>query len=107
MQGNRWRFSHDLADSIDEVDRLCRAEPVATDLAAHPQNDEAIRAVLQKHLSLAQLKEYRGPAYWIPEGAQVAGGAVVITEANAELLGEHFAWMLPLLPNLPMVLLPP
>src|SRR3954453_11280388 len=33
LQGNFWRFRHDLpAAAVEELDRLCRTEPVATEL---------------------------------------------------------------------------
>jgi hypothetical protein len=100
LQGNVWRFRHDVpAAAVDELDRLCRAEPLATKLDVLPQNYEAIRAVIQRHLALPELREYRGPAYWIPARAQTHGDALLITEANAEVLGEPFAWLLDYLPN--------
>src|SRR5262245_50697620 len=68
--GNRWRFHHDLpAATVEALDRLCAAEPVAGDLTRPPHQAAVIHQVLREHLGLAQTRDYRGPAYWIPAGA--------------------------------------
>jgi hypothetical protein len=120
QEGNFWRFRHDLpATLIDELERLCRTEPVATDLAHPPQNYAAMRAAIGKYLPLAQQKEYRGPAYWIPEVKQseedsgrlvparegdagaprisTAANVVLISESNSKLVQKTFPWLIPLL----------
>jgi RimJ/RimL family protein N-acetyltransferase len=98
LEGNSWRFRHDLpAAMVDELEQLCQAEPVATDLAVPPQNYAAIRAVIDKYMPHQQRREYRGPAYWIPEVRQMANNAVLIAASNSELLRTTFPWMIPLL----------
>jgi RimJ/RimL family protein N-acetyltransferase len=92
-QGNLWRFRHDLpAATAAQLDRLCRAEPPTADLARPPQHEAAIRAVLHDHAPLTG--EYRGPAYWIAEETPPPANAVLISDANADLLRAGFPWML-------------
>jgi hypothetical protein len=104
-EGNLWHLRHDLpAALVEEIDILCRAEPVASDLSRPPQNRAAIRAAIAKHLpaqALDQaLDEYRGPAYWMPKVEHRPSSRVVlITEANSKLLQSAFPWMIPLLGN--------
>ncbi|HEY0605441.1 MAG TPA: GNAT family N-acetyltransferase [Herpetosiphonaceae bacterium] len=89
--GNRWRFRHDLPDSLArDLDALCRAEPIAANLAAPPVNADAIRAALSAHAPIVE--ELRGPAYWIPEHVTAPEAAVLLSEANAELLNAYFPW---------------
>jgi hypothetical protein len=94
--GNLWRFRHDLPNEVvATLDRLCRSEPPATDFTSPPRNHAEIRTVLQDHAPIAG--EFRGPAYWVAEDTQPAAHVVLISEANAGLLGESFAWLHPLL----------
>lgn len=89
--GNRWRFRYDLPDDLmRDLDELCRAEPAAENLAEPPVQADAIRAVLQAYAPIVE--ELRGPAYWIPDHVPVLAGAVLITEANAQVLDGHFPW---------------
>jgi len=91
LQGNVWGFRHDLPDVlVHDLEQLCRTEPIAVNLEDQPHNAAAIRAVLHAHTPLTE--EERGPAYWIPENIQAHGEAVLISEANAQLLEAHFPW---------------
>ena len=93
LQGNLWRFRHDLPDDIvRDLEQLCRAEPVAVNLADPPSNTEAIRALLNAHAPITA--EWRGPAYRIPDGVHAPTEAVLISEANAHLLEANFPWTL-------------
>jgi RimJ/RimL family protein N-acetyltransferase len=93
LQGNVWRFRHDLPDTlVHDLEQLCRAEPVAVNLADPPHNAAAIRMILEANAPLTQ--EERGPAYWIPEDVQAPAEAVLISETNAQLLEAHFPWKL-------------
>ena len=93
LRGNLWRFRHDLpATLVAELDALCRSEPIATDLASPPQQYAAIKALLQAHRPLQA--EYRGPAWWVPEGNQPATNVVLIDKTNAHLLEATFPWVL-------------
>jgi RimJ/RimL family protein N-acetyltransferase len=51
---------------------------------------------------LSAQREFRGPAYWIPEGAGRdhlrASQVVLISTANAHLVQKSFAWIVPLDP---------
>lgn len=89
--GNLWRFRHDLpAATVEQLNRLCRAEPVTADLASPPRAYAAIRAVLHDHAPIAG--EYRGPAYWIAEDSPPSASGVLISEENADLLQPRFSW---------------
>ncbi len=89
-EGNIWRFRYDLpADLVRDLDRMCRAEPTAVNLAEPPLAVAAIRDVLRAH---APLYEERGPAYWISDGVAAPPDAVLISAANASLLEAHFPW---------------
>lgn len=110
LEGNTWRFRHDLpADMVDELDYLCDAEPVATDLTTPPQNYASIWAVLREHATLQGQAEYRGLAYWMPTGIEngIENGidvatadkidVVPITASNSTCCQTTFPWLPPLL----------
>jgi len=93
LAGNLWAFRHDLPDDlVRDLEQLCRAEPVAVNLADPPSNAGAIRALLQAHAPITT--EERGPAYRIPESVHAPAEAVLISEANAHLLEANFPWTL-------------
>jgi hypothetical protein len=93
LQGNRWRFRHDLPDAlVRDLEELCRTEPIAVNLADPPHNGAAIRAALHAHAPITA--EEGGPAYWIPDGVQAAAEVVLISAANAHLLAANFPWKL-------------
>jgi hypothetical protein len=101
-QGNFWRFRYDLpAATVEKLEHLCQSEPVTSDFGVPPQNYAAIKAVLAEHLPLQEQKDFRGPAYWIPEGVQPPGNIPanvrLISKANVDLLQEPFAWLPPLM----------
>lgn len=90
LEGNQWRFHHALPSAtVAVLAALCQAEPVTQDLRQPPQNTDAIKAILARHAPLRS--DYRGPAYWIPEGVGAPPQATLITAANADLLRRHFA----------------
>jgi len=94
-QGNTWRFRNDLPTNVvEELDRLCRMEPVSADLVNPPQSCAAIRAALQRHSPMAE--EYRGLAYRIVEDTQPRSPVVLISHANLELVRVGFPWILSL-----------
>jgi RimJ/RimL family protein N-acetyltransferase len=91
--GNLWRYRHDLPDAvIAQLEPLCRAEPLADNLADLPQNYGAIKAVLQAHAPIQN--EYRGPNYWLPLDPPVPNHIVLISAANRHLVERHFAWVI-------------
>lgn len=90
-EGNVWRFRHDLpVELVRSLDQLCRAEPAAVNLADPPLQAGAIRALLHAHTPITD--EWRGPAYWIPDGIDAPTEVVLISEANAHLLEANFPW---------------
>lgn len=94
QKGNVWLFRHDLPDDLAaELEALCQSEPRARHLIRPPRIGTAIRGVL--HARGPITREYRGPAYLIPEGTQAPSGAVLITKGNGHLLEAGFPWMVP------------
>jgi RimJ/RimL family protein N-acetyltransferase len=97
LEKNFWRFRYDLpAATIQKLEELCQSEPLTADLASPPQTYAAIKAVLGEYAARQEQKEYRGPAYWIPEGNHTPANVVLISEANADLVQDTFPWVLPL-----------
>jgi len=90
--GNRWRFRHDLpAIVVEELDTLCRAEPVTVAFEREPTIAPKLRATLAAHAPVTD--EYRGPAYWVPAtGTMPTPEAVLIDRSNAAVLEPHFPW---------------
>ncbi|MCX6049083.1 MAG: GNAT family N-acetyltransferase [Chloroflexi bacterium] len=93
LHGNLWRVRHDLpASLVAELELLCDAEPIASDLQSPPQHYAAIKALLNAHAPIQA--ELRGPAWWIPAGNQPGGNVVLIDDANANLVETTFPWLL-------------
>ncbi len=93
LQGNIWHFRYDLPDAlVNDLEQLCRTEPVPENLATYPYNGEAIRAALNQHAPITQ--EFRGPAYRIPDSARLPGNVMIISAATAHLLEAYFPWTL-------------
>src|SRR5262245_18759926 len=93
LQGNVWRFRHDLPEALlHDIERWCRAEPIAVNLADPPRNAAAIRAALHAHAPITA--EQGGPEYWIPDSVEAPAEVVYISEANAHLLEANFPWRL-------------
>lgn len=99
LEGNIWRFRHDLPDDlIQGLENVCRSEPVATDLTKPPCLEGEIRAILDDYSPVE--KEERGPTYWIPDGIRISQfNAVVLTDANVQLLEKYFPWKQSVLSN--------
>lgn len=98
LQGNRWHFRDDLpAGAVAELERLCRAEPLATDLANKPRYYAAIWEVLAACVTGKTLEEYCGPAYWIPNGLAPPAriDIALISPTNVDLCRTTFPWLLP------------
>ena len=95
QDGNAWLFRHDIPDDLArKLEVLCRSEPSAKDLIRPPRVASAIRAALEGHGPIT--REYRGPAYLIPEGTQEPTDAALITkERGRRMLEAGFSWMLP------------
>jgi len=92
--GNVWLFRDDIPDDLTrELEKLCRSEPSTKDLMRPPRVASAIRGALEGHGPIT--REYRGPAYLIPEGTQAPTDAVLITAETSRTLEAGFPWMLP------------
>ena len=77
--GNVWLFRDDLPDEqTRRLEVLCRSEPSTKDLRRPPRFAPEIRAALQGLGPIT--REYRGPAYLIPEGTEAPPYAVLITK---------------------------
>jgi hypothetical protein len=98
LQGNLWRFRYDLpAAIVEQLEALCRTEPISAELARPPLHYDAIRAVLQVQAPIEG--EYRGPAYRVPDSVQAPAGVVLISAANEHLLQPWFMDWLPVDPE--------
>jgi len=92
--GNVWLFRDDLLDEqTRELEVLCRSEPSTKDLRRPPRFAPEIRAALQGLGPIT--REYRGPAYLIPEGTEAPPYAVLITKEEGRMLEAGFSWMIP------------
>jgi len=92
--GNVWLFRDDIPDDLArKLDELCRSEPLAKDLMRPPIVASAIRAALEGYVRVT--REYRGPAYLIPEGTRAPSDAVLITKEKRRVLEAGFPEMLP------------
>jgi hypothetical protein len=93
LEGNLWRFRHDLPDTfINGLTDFCQREPVANSLADPPQYRADIRTILESHFPIT--KEYRGPAYLVPDRIQPPKNIVSVNQDNAFLLEANFPWAL-------------
>jgi len=94
-QGNLWRFRYDLPTEIaQQLEALCRSEPVGANLTHAPLRYDAIRAVLQAQTPIEE--EFRGPAYRVPDNIQPPPGVVLVSETNEQLLQPWFMDLLPI-----------
>jgi len=94
QDGNFWLFRHDIPDDLArKLEVLCRSEPSAKDLIRPPRVASAIRAALEGHGPIT--REYRGPAYLIPERKQAPTDAVLITKEKGRMLETGFSWIIP------------
>ena len=94
QEGNLWRFRQELPDNlVNALADICQREPAANSLAKPPQYRADIRAILENHAPIT--KEYRGPAFSIPDPIQPAANILTITKDNAYLLKKYFSWAYP------------
>ena len=85
-----WRCRDDLpAPIVAQIDRLCRDEPIDSNLREPPRHAECYRALLQTHQPIE--REWSGPVYPFPRAVTSSPGELVaITRANADLLAADF-----------------
>jgi RimJ/RimL family protein N-acetyltransferase len=89
--GNIWRFRHDLPHSlVHDLDRLLKAEPIASDLRQPPRTLPCVLEALEAHAPVQDVS--MGPAWRFPERIEPVEGVVPISEANVEALRAQFPW---------------
>src|SRR3989442_2030372 len=94
QDGNVGLFRQEIPDDLArKLEVLGRSEPSAKALIRPPRVASAIRAALEGHGPIT--REYRGPAYLIPEGTQAPTDAVLITKERGRMLEAGFSWMIP------------
>ncbi|HZZ90645.1 MAG TPA: GNAT family N-acetyltransferase [Caulobacteraceae bacterium] len=83
------RFRGDVPDDLAlRLEDLCRRAPPAELGPGLPEIGAVLIAELARHAPVRAV--WCGPAYRLPEGAQIAGRAVAIDPANAALLAACF-----------------
>ncbi|MEO8610027.1 MAG: GNAT family protein [Chloroflexota bacterium] len=91
LAGNIWRLRYDLPDDLNaELVRLAESEPVVDDLREPPYHQLAYMELLAAHAPISET--YSGPAYYLPK-IEMPTRAVVITQANKEVLQPNFPWL--------------
>ncbi len=89
--GTIWRFRSDLPDALIRVlERLLRAEPIATDLAQPPQILTGLIATLNVQAPVQTT--WMGPAWRFPDELVPPEGVVAITSSNVGTLQRHYPW---------------
>lgn len=90
-EGNVWYFRHDLRpELVDQLNGLCREEPIASDFSSPPRSADKIRAAIEAQ---GPTIEERGPSYLVPDHVRPRNETVEITRANGHLLEAEFTWM--------------
>jgi RimJ/RimL family protein N-acetyltransferase len=100
--GNFWRFGqHTPPDVIEQLEALCRREPIAPNFDALRNPPQHIDAFLQT-LAPATTPSH-GPEFRFPEPITSPENMTVtrITHEDEARIAPHFAWMLPLLDVMP------
>lgn len=89
--GNVWRFRYDLPDSlIRDLERLLRAEPVATDLTLPPETLPDVADALNAHAPIQQIS--MGPAWRFPGTLAPPQEVTLVSGSNVGALRNHFPW---------------
>jgi RimJ/RimL family protein N-acetyltransferase len=97
-KGNLWRFRADLPGPlVEELEALCRDEPVGKELHTNPRHFEEYIRLLETHASVQRL--WMGPAYQITEYPEPSRHLLAITPANAEMLRGGFEKLAEELPD--------
>lgn len=100
--GNLWRFGqHTPPDMVEQLEVLCRREPIAPDVAAlrrPPLHFDAFAQALAPVTAINHGPEYRFPEPIAPPNVVLVKR--ITREDEAHLL-PHFAWMLPLIETMP------
>jgi RimJ/RimL family protein N-acetyltransferase len=92
-QGHVLRLRHDLPEALARrLDQLAAAERIADDLRADPACLDEVRAALAGDAPIT--REFIGPAYYFPDDLRRPEGVVTLTPDNAEVLRQHFPWLI-------------
>src|SRR5262245_47248195 len=87
--GNLWRFRADLPERlVEELEALCRDEPVSQDLHPKPRHFEAYLRLLERHAPVQDV--WMGPAYQFTQSIEPSRPVLAITETNAGVLKGEF-----------------
>jgi hypothetical protein len=90
-----WRVRGDLtSDLVTRLGELVAGRPPTGDLQRPPACLPAVRAALAEHGPIDEGEE-GGPAYCFPDRSDMAGGAVPVTEYNADVLQRWLPEWLP------------
>ena len=86
VDGNRWRFRHDLPDDLAaRLEALAADEPAPADLRTPPRHDARYRELLDAPAPAGEA--WAGPAYRFPADLPPHGAGIVrLTPANTGLL---------------------
>ena len=91
--GHVLRLRHDLPEALARrLEQLVAAEPIADDLRADPRCLDQMRAALASYAPITS--EFTGPAFYFPDDIRRPDEIVTLTTANAEVLRQHFPWLI-------------
>jgi len=89
LEGNVWRFRHDLSESlVSELGDVLAGEPVATDLHDPYTTYHQLRATLTAHAPVSAV--WQGPAWYVPEDVMIPHDIDVTRVSEPSVLREHF-----------------
>jgi GNAT superfamily N-acetyltransferase len=98
QEANLWRFRADLSEAlVEELEALCRNEPIVQDLHTKPKHYDAYLKLLSAHAPLQNVE--MGPAYHFTTYLEPSRPLLAITEANAEMLQGGFEKLVSELPE--------
>lgn len=96
--GNLWRLRADTPDAlVEELEPLCRDEPVCDDLRRPPRHATRYARLLETHAPVREVKA--GPAYHFVEYTEPARPPVALTEKDASALRGGFEDLIAELPG--------
>ena len=85
LAGNVWRFRTDVPEAqIVELEALCNAEPVVSELPRAPLHQDAFVRVLESNARIERI--WTGPAYSFSNEVASSAPCVEINAANVDLL---------------------
>lgn len=88
-KGNIWRFRADLPETlIEELEALCRDEPVREELRSPPRHTASYVRLLEAHAPVRKLET--GPAYYFAEYPEPSRPTLALTKKDAGILRDGF-----------------